>query len=201
MKISTWVRVRNPNEWSLRKKHEVLSFTLDFQWLWLSSWHVCNSRLTGVLAVLGLVRRTGTAELVVVGCGGLWWDGVRETGCKSGGTGASQIPLLHFRSQDICPSERHVAARGKNLLWKATFGNNSADFRRQKRLLSYPGTTHVSEKTVGRGLAGFPDSDVRVLGTLWSAHPWASDTDKLMLEGKGLCSLPRWRSSLIFGWK
>lgn len=102
-KIRTWVRVRNPNQWSLRekkKKEEVLSLTLYFQCLWLSSWQGCGS---GIPEVSGLWGRTGTS-------GGLWWAVVgwckRKQPAKPGGTWASQIPLLDFPSQGICPSRR-----------------------------------------------------------------------------------------------
>lgn len=183
-----------------KKKAETAQLYIYFQWLWLSSWHVCNSRLTRVLAVLRLVGKTGAAGLVVVGCGGALQEkqaaSLEELGLHRYhflifilGTSAHQRGMRRLEEQ-ICFEKQ------KNSV--AMFGNNSADFRRQKQLLRTLGLLMFLRRqwagvwqappTVMWGY--FEHCEMRVLG---QAIP--------MLEGKGLCSLPSWRWSLIFGCK
>lgn len=98
---------------------------------------MCNSRLTRVLAVLRLVGRTGAAGWVVVGCGGMVQEkqaaSLEELGLRRYhflifilGTSARQRGLRLLEEQ-ICFEKQKNSA--------ATFGSNSAGFRRLKQLL------------------------------------------------------------------
>lgn len=125
---------------------EVLSLTLYFQCLWLSSWHVCHS---GIPALSGLWGRTGTS-------GGLCWAvlGWRE---RKQPANLEEPGLLtcHFLISLRRTSAHQRGCQRSRAASKSrtTFGNDSADFRRWKQLLHTLGPLMFPKKAVGRGLA------------------------------------------------
>lgn len=90
----------------------------------------------------------------LVGCGGLWWAGVRENRLPiwrnlGFSDPTSRFPFAgHLPIKEGCQRNR-AALKSRT----ATLGNNSSDFGRQKQLLHTLGLLVFLEEAVGRGLA------------------------------------------------
>lgn len=148
--------------------------------------------------MLGLVGRTGAAGLVVVGrCRRnrlQIWRNLSFTGTTSCFSLSGHPPIWEAcgcRRDKSALKSRRTARQRLEIILLISGGRNCSFAPRDCSCFS-----EDSGQWFGRLL-----SDVRVLWTSWNARPWASDMQNLMLEGKGLCSLPGWRSRLIFGWK
>lgn len=166
------------------------------------SWHVCKSELTPVLTFFGLVGRTGAADLVVVCCGGTLQE-IQAAKLEEPGLHRHHFLLFRTsvcqRSWSMWPLEEQICSEKHEEC--SDFWKSGGWFREAERAASHPETARASKKTVGRGLAGSPEW--RREGTLNAVKYTSlgtSDT-KTRAGGKGLCSLPSWRSDLIFGLK
>lgn len=162
--------VRNPNQWSLKGKNArssqlntLFSVSVALQLARVSLWNPCT---------LGAVGEDWDIWWVVLGCAGLAWE---KTACKPGGTWASQMPLLDFPSQNICPLKRlpeeQSCLKKQNNVWKWFCW-----FQEAEAAPAQLGAAHVSWEGSGQRFG----SGLKCT----SLSKWCRVEGKAMMEGK-----------------